>query len=341
MNSVATSFASRRQQMYFVAPTLLVVFFVVLLFLHRSGLTCQAASVITAHIVKEGAPFALMAIGESLVIAAGSIDLSVVGNIAVSGTIFAALTQLGIQPLLASLACALWGVALGWALGFIMTKTYAPALITTWSIGVIALLSTVVFGGAGIVRGTPSAIPLGFVTSADFWSTTSAGFLSVLFILSVAILTLNWSNFPNFCCAVGASRKAALYAGIDSAQVVRWSFALSGLFSATSGIFWSLLANSSTTTDHIGKELVVIAVAVLGGTSLAGGYLSILSVVASAFFWAAAKTLVDTLDLVVIGSLQSEAASGIFALVLLAVVLVFSRQLATYEGTVFYRQSSE
>jgi ribose/xylose/arabinose/galactoside ABC-type transport system permease subunit len=295
---------------------------------------------ILTRVVKEGAPFALMACGGSLVIAAGSIDLSIVGTVAVSGAIFAVLTQLGLHPLVASGACMLWGLGVGLLLGVVITKTRCPALILSWSVGVIGLLSAVLFGGSGIVRGTPSSIPLGFVTAADFWDFPSIGFVSALGCVFASALILNWTNFPTFCCAVGADRKAALYAGIDTKKVQCSAFAVNGLLCAIAGIFWTLLANSAVSSEHVGKELVVIAVAVLGGTSLSGGYLSLWSVIASAFFWSAAKTLVDSLDLGLVGSLQSEAASGIFALVLIAVVLVFSRNLVSYEGSVFYRQKS-
>jgi ribose/xylose/arabinose/galactoside ABC-type transport system permease subunit len=340
MEIVTNKVGSWRQQMYLVAPVLLLVFLGALLFMHRAGVSVQSLLDIVTRVVKEGAPFALMACGGSLVIAAGSIDLSVVGTVAVSGAIFAALTQLGAHPLLAASACMIWGLAVGLLLGFVITKTRCPALIMSWSVGVIGLLSAVLFGGSGAVRGTPSSIPLGFVTAADFWAFPSLGFVSALACVFASALILNWSNFPTFCCAVGADRKAALYAGIDTKKVQLSAFAINGLLCAIAGIFWALLANSAVSSEHVGKELVVIAVAVLGGTSLSGGYLSLWSVIASAFFWSAAKTLVDSLDLGLVGSLQSEAASGIFALVLIGVVLVFSRNLVSYEGSIFYRQKS-
>jgi ribose/xylose/arabinose/galactoside ABC-type transport system permease subunit len=340
MDIVINRLVSWRQQMYLVAPVLLVIFLLALLFMHRSGVSVQAFLDIITRVVKEGAPFALMACGSSLVIAAGSIDLSVVGTVAVSGAIFAVLTQLTVPPVLAGLTCMIWGLAIGLCLGAVITHTRCPALIMSWSVGVIGLLAAVLFGGLGIVRGTPSSIPLGFVTAADFWDFPSTGFSSAIACVVASTFVLNWSNFPTFCCAVGADRKAALYAGIDTKKVQRSAFAINGLLCAVAGIFWALLANSAVSTEHVGKELTVIAVAVLGGTSLSGGYLSLWSVVASAFFWSAAKTLVDSLDLGLVGSLQSEAASGIFALVLIAVVLVFSRNLVSYEGSVSYRQKS-
>jgi ribose transport system permease protein len=340
MDIVINRLVSWRQQMYLVAPVLLVIFLCALIFMHRSGVSPQAALDIITRVVKEGAPFALMACGSSLVIAAGSIDLSVAGSVAISGAIFATLTQLTVPPILAGLVSIIFGLAIGWCLGAIITQTRCPALIMSWSVGVLGLLAAVLFGGLQVVRGTPSSIPLGFVTAPDFWDFPSLGFVSALACVLVSTFVLNWSNFPTYCCAVGADRKAALYAGIDTKKVQRSAFALNGLLCAVAGIFFALLANSAVSTEHVGKELIVIAVAVLGGTSLSGGYLSLWSVVASAFFWSAAKTFVDSLDLGLVGSLQSEAASGIFALVLIAVVLVFSRNLVSYEGSVFYRQKS-
>jgi ribose transport system permease protein len=341
MNTLVAKLGSWRQQMYLVAPVLLLAFFVALLFMHRSGFSLQAISDILVRVVKEGSPFALVACGASLVIAAGSIDLSIVGTIAVSGAIFAALTQLGLHPLVASLACIGWGIGSGTLLGWVITTTKCPALIMSWSVGVLGVLSAVLFGGSGLVRGTPSSIPLGFVTSADFWSIPSTGFLTAVATIAVAVLILNWSNFPTFCCAVGADRKAALYAGLDTKKIQTSAFALNGLLCATAGILWALLSNSAVGAEHVGKELIAIAIAVLGGTSLSGGYLSLWSVVASAFFWSEAKTFVDSLDLGIVGNLQSEAASGIFAVVLIGVVLGFSRNLSSYEGSVLYQQNSE
>ncbi len=330
-----------RQQANFVAPVLLLFFFLALLSMHHAAFSSLAATDIISRIVKEGTPFALMACGESLIIAAGSIDLSVVGNVAISGVIFAVGTQFGLHPLMAALLCAVWGLGFGFLLGWIITKSRCPALIMSWSLGVICLLLAVLTGGSGIVRGTPASIPLGMNPAANFWSIDSLGFYLAVATTTIVVLLLNWSNLPIFCSAVGSSRKAALYAGIDSVRVQQAAFALNGLLCAIAGVFWALLANSAVSTDHIGKELIVIAVAVLGGTSLSGGYVSLWSVVASALFWAAARTLVDSLDLGLVGSLQSEAASGIFALVLVAVVLFSSRHLVSYEGSVIYRQTSK
>lgn len=327
--------------MYMVAPVLLFLFFCLLLLMHHGGPSREAFGDILSRLAKEGAPFALMAIGESLVIASGSIDLSMVGTVAVSGASFAALTQLGLHPLLAALACIGWGGAVGYLLGSIITKTQCPALIMSWSLGVIGLLAAVIFGGAGLVRGTAASIPLGFFTEANFWYIRSFGFLSSVTAVIVSVVILNWSSFPTFCCAVGANKKAAVYAGIDSSKVLRAAFTINGFLCSLAGIYWALMTNAAAGADHVGKELVVIAISVLGGTALSGGYLLLSSVAASAFFWAAAKMLVDSLDLGLVGNLQSQAATGIFALVLMAVILTFNRRLAHSEGMINYQQRYE
>jgi len=330
-----------QKSMYAVAPLLFGVFFVLLLFMHRSAFSSEAFLSIVSHVVKEGAPFALLACGGSLVIAAGSIDLSIVGTISFSGALFAVLTQQGVDAKLAAILCTLYGSLTGFVLGWLVSTTKSPALILSWSIGVIGLLFSILLGGAGIVRGTPNSIPLGFIPEANFWDVSSPGFLLAVGSVVVAIVLLNWSNFPQFCCALGASPKGALYAGIDAVKVLTVSFLLNGMLAALAGVLWALLANSSVSVDHIGKELVVIAVSVLGGTSLSGGYISLWSVAASALFWSAAKTLVESMDLALVGGLQSEAATGIFALVLIAVVLLFSRNLSGTAGSIIYKQNLE
>ncbi len=329
------------QQTYLVAPILLAIFFFALLLLHKSTLSTQALADISASIIKEGTPFALMACGESLVVAAGSIDLSIVGTVALSGVAFATLTQLGINPLIASFFCACVGLTIGWLVGKLITLSRTPPLIVSWSIEIISMLAAVLFGACGIVRGTASSIPLGFLPAADFWSVLCPGFISAISVLIVTILVLNWSKFPLFCAAVGADHKAALYAGIDSTKIRQIAFTLNGLLCAIAGVFWALSTNSATNTDHIGQELTVVAIAVLGGTSLSGGYISLWSVVASALFWAAAKLLIDNLGLGLVGNLPSEVANGIFALILVAVIFIFGRNLLNYEGSLFFKQRSD
>ncbi len=100
----------------------------------------------------------------------------------------------------------------------------------------------------------------------------------VLILLAVVAI-MSWltraTRFGRYVFALGGSPEAAALAGINVKRVTVWVFAIMGLLSAVAAVVLSARLNAGTNSMGTLSELSVIAAAVIGGTSLAGGVGSI------------------------------------------------------------------
>jgi ribose transport system permease protein len=90
-------------------------------------------------------------------------------------------------------------------------------------------------------------------------------------VLVVSHLFLSRSRLGWHLTAIGANRKAARHAGIRVERMLFFTYVLSGLLCAASGIFYAARQNSTDSTTGVGLEFQVLTAVVLGGVSLAGG----------------------------------------------------------------------
>ena len=316
----------------------LLIILALMLWQH-SAPVATAAPLILGRLLKEGIPVAVCALGSGLVLAAGQVDLSLAGVATAGGVVFAALTQLGVPPFVAILVSLTVGAASGAVLGWIITARQAPALIASWALGTLWIIVAIVFGGLGFVSGTAASISLGEIPPPDFWGLGHAGNIVALggLLLCVGAIRLSWLS--DYACAVGSSSEGSFRAGLNGQGIVRCTFIVNAIFASFAGILWALLNASAPTTEHTGRELAALAIAVYGGTSLSGGVFPPVSIIAAGLFWAGAKTYVDGLDLTFAGALQQHAANAIFAFLLLVVSGFWGRRLIHNRPTLEVRQS--
>lgn len=319
--------------MFVIAPILLVICWTALFFLHQSPDLLYRCSTILERTVKEGTPFALLAIGAGIVLSTGGVDISTAGVATVGGVIFAALTQLHIPILLCLAAALLVGVISGALLGYGVHKNL-PGLILSWAIGALWLIGSLVFadtfsGKASTIESTTSRVELGFPVASDYWEVFNGGFRMAIFCLSIVVIGISVTNLPRRTRAVGANRDSAIYAGIRSRNIYLAAYGVSGVLSAAGGVFWVLLNGGAQTSNFVGYELIAIAIAILGGTVMTGGYLSLPSIVAAAFFWVALRTTVEGANLAAVSqTLQNHVANGLFAAIFVVLLLPLGKRLS-------------
>ena len=103
----------------------------------------------------------------------------------------------------------------------------------------------------------------------------SHGFAFPVLILAavwlVMTVLMNSTRFGRYVFAIGGNPEAAALAGINTKAMTVKIFALMGALSGLAGVVASARLNSATKALGVGDELYVIAAAVIGGTSLAGG----------------------------------------------------------------------
>lgn len=331
----------RAYLMKWVAPVLFLCSFLVAILLKEN---ISLALIISSaeSIVKFGTPLALLAIGASFVLATRGVDISIAGIATLSGILFAISTHLNIPFKLSLFIGILPGIISGAFLGLLITKFSAPSLIVSWAFGVLGLLSSstlayvcaqtnwiAIGNGQSIALKTP-------VDPYEVWSINGSYFLASLTIISIFILFFNNTHLPKKMCSIGANRASSIYLGLNVKRLNISAYVISGICSSIAGIFLTLSGGSASTIDNIGYELIAIAVAVLGGTSMSGGYLTLWSVLCAAMFWANMRLIIPSLNISIISNtmLQQRAIEALFASVLIIVSLIFGRMLSGEHETI-------
>jgi ribose transport system permease protein len=224
------------------------------------------------NIVRQTAMIAIMAVGMTFVLSAGEIDLSV-GSVAglTSVTTALAITNFGlIGGVLGGL---LTGIVLGMVNGLLTTRVGIPSFLVT-----LAMM--------GISRGTAmwvsntAAIPILDKTYYFTFGSGNMGPVPVLLIwaLMAAVIghiVLRKTSFGRKTLATGGSETAARFTGIKTRDIKMQVLIISSLTAAFAGMLYAGRLRSGRFQLGEGDELSVIAAAVLGGTSLFGGFGSV------------------------------------------------------------------
>ena len=216
----------------------------------------------------------VMAVGMTLVILIGGIDLSVGSVLALSGMVMGYLGNNREWPFVIAILVALVAsAACGLTSGLMVTRLRMPAFIAT-----LAMMS--------IARGIASIITNGEqIVGFPGWFSNLAiirhfGFLTVTVGLMVAITVIAWivlSFRPvgRALYALGGSQEVARLAGIPVRQYTMWVYVICGALAGLAGVILSARLNSSQPSSGLGYELDTIAAVVIGGASLSGGVGSI------------------------------------------------------------------
>jgi len=233
--------------------------------------------------------FAIMAIGATVVIVAGGIDLSVAGIYVLSGLAGAALLHRfgpgGHWPggsgfvvvLVTSAACLATGAICGIVngLGVIGLKLH-PFIITLGTMGIFRGIAFVTTKAQSIGQFHPAFVE-GFISRRVPLSAGSSEFIYPIPLLILIVVAVWGSVYlartvtGRKLHAIGGNETAARYAGLPVAQLKATTYVLAGLTAGIAAMINIGYHGSAASGDGAGYELEVIAAAVVGGASLAGG----------------------------------------------------------------------
>ncbi|MDB5528126.1 MAG: inner-rane translocator [Devosia sp.] len=230
--------------------------------------------------------YGIVAVGVTILMIAGHFDLSVGTVVGLTGwALYYFGNVLGLPPAL-TLVCALaFGAALGAINGIIQVKTGLPSFIIT-------LATSLIY--RGILTMQTSGFPV-VVKFPDEYTQIIAGKLlfgyrmSLLWFIVVAILAtlfLLRTRMGNWAFAIGQNPTAARNLGVPVARTTVTLFTLSGFTSALSGVIAAVQYASIDANRGTGWELIAIAMTVIGGTLLTGGYGSVIGTVLGAIMYA-------------------------------------------------------
>lgn len=226
-----------------------------------------------ANILRQSSVLGIIAIGQTFVIAAGMIDLSV-GMIAGLVVVLACLI-LGTDPsltLAVALLMLLLGAAIGLLNGLLVNRLNVHPLILTF--GMLSILQGVIFTITD--RSVGRASPLLQSLANDDIAGIPLSAILLALLLCVVQIVFARTRFGYHLVAAGGNAESARRAGVNINGVRLVCFILSGAFAALAGLLLAGRLGTGYPLAGAGLELDSIVAVVLGGTALAGGRGSIL-----------------------------------------------------------------
>lgn len=268
---------------------------------------------------------AVVALGMTLVIITGGIDLSVGSVFALGGVLAAWASQYGFLPALL-VPLAVCG-AIGLLNGVLIARgTMAPFIITLATLlGARGLLLALTDEGATTYL-VPKDSAFGELGQGSVWG-FGYPLLVALVLFGAGGLVLQRTSFGQTLFAVGGSGDAATLMGLPVARTKILVYTLSGLLAGLAGALNAARLSSGVTIVGVGMELDAISAVVIGGTLLIGGAGSVSGTLWGVLLLAVIQNLINQ-----IGSLNSSyqsVVSGGF----LIVVVVAQRYLARSRRT--------
>lgn len=221
------------------------------------------------NVVMQVSIIAILGFGMTYVLLLGDIDLSVGAVMALVGTVAAFAMQHGLHPALAVVVAMVTGLFLGLINGILTAMLTIPSFIVT-----VATMG--VFRGFAYIASAGVPISIDDDRFAALGNATFLGIAIPIWVLSVLLVVNHFvlakTVFGRKAYLAGGNREAALYSGINVRRLRIVIFMISGLMASLGGVLMTSRLYSAQPNAGLGYELDAIAAAVLGGTSLSGGY---------------------------------------------------------------------
>jgi ribose transport system permease protein len=272
---------------------------------------------------------AIVAIGESLVIIIGGIDLSVGAVMALAGLISALCMRCGAPVPLAIVAGLSTGGLIGWLNGTIISRVKLPPFIVTLATMSIARGITHGLSGGWSVTDLPEGFRVLGQQNLSLGPIPIP--LPVLFMTGLAALIgllMGQTSLGRYAYTLADNEQALLVSGVRVAQVKTSVYVLCGLLAAVGGLLMTARLSVAAPSAAEGYELDIIAAAVIGGTSLFGGQGSIPGILVGA---AVIQMLRNGLVLLGFSAYWQMAALG--TMILLFILLDYWRRQKLVKGT--------
>ena len=224
------------------------------------------------------------ALGMTVVIIAGGIDLSVGSVVAMSTVATASLLNVGWAPLLAGVGGLVSGLLCGLLNGALVIRLRVVPFIVT--LGTLLVVRGAAKGFAGEQKIDAPITWLNDLLAAlppeTSWMLVPAGVWGMLVLAVVTALVLHQTVFGRHVFAIGSNEEAARLSGVPVDRVKLAVYAVGGAFGGLAGLAQFSRLTVGDPTVAMGLELDVIAAVVIGGGSLSGGEGSVLGTLVGA-----------------------------------------------------------
>src|SRR6478752_2317244 len=261
------------------------------------------------NILQQSSINACVALGMTLVIITGGIDLSVGPTAAIAAVVAAVLMAAGAPIVVAIPVALLFGVAAGAVNGLLVAYGgLQPFIVTLGTLSLYRALALIYTGGNPIF-GIPPAYRA--LTNSSLLGVPSPVLIVGVLALTVWVV-LNKTPLGEYFLAVGGNQEASRIAGVPVAMTKIASYAISGGLAAVAGLI--LVGRLGAADPTLGNlwELDAIAAAAVGGASLMGGKGSIVGTLLGAIILGSLR---NGLTLLNVQAFYQLLATGIIILV--------------------------
>jgi ribose/xylose/arabinose/galactoside ABC-type transport system permease subunit len=272
-------------------------------------------------VLQGNAYIAVAAIGMSMVIITGNIDISVGSMIGLLAIVSGRLVVAGVPVWIAWIAPLFVGMAIGALIGYLVAYLRVPAIVVT--LGMFSILKGVLIiwtNGERVTDMPPDFYlaqmrPLGI--SMPIW------FMIVLTIL--AAIWMRYSSLGRSLYAVGGNAEAARLSGISQQRVILQVFMINGFFAGIASVLYATQLNIIQATPPPALELAIITSAVVGGVSILGGKGTVIGAMLAAILLNAIRSGMIFIN---VSPFWIQAVQGILILVTVLIDLLRRRRQA-------------
>lgn len=262
------------------------------------------------NIINQASINAIIAIGASMVILTGGIDLSVGSVVGFVGIFLAMNLKDGMSIPVAIVLCLICGVVIGLFNGVLVSYGKVPAFIATLgSMQAVRGMAQIINGGQA-VSGFP--LDIGAVMKTRFFGVVPIGVLYVVVFYAIMVFVLSYTKFGRRIYAIGGNPHAARLSGIKVKRLAVSVYVISGVFAAFAGVMLLgrlLYADPSAGNSY---EMDAIAAAVIGGISMSGGKGRLVNTVVGAIILA---TLTNGLQIMNVATYYQTVITGLVVII--------------------------
>lgn len=220
------------------------------------------------NILRQVSLVTIVAVGQTLVVTSGGIDLSVGFSLGLAGIIISYCLKAGVNPVISMVLGIAASVLLGLFNGIVITKVKLPPFIVTIGTSYIARgISYVVTSGFPIRVTQPFVLGI----ANNYLGIVPVMTIIMIVIVAIGIYILNKTVYGMRTKAIGGNEVAAKLSGINVTKHKISIYMLCGLFCGIAGMIMIGRLNAGNPNAGVNYETDSIAATIVGGTSMAGG----------------------------------------------------------------------
>lgn len=230
-----------------------------------------------SSVIRQTAVITVIAMGMTVVIASGGIDLSVGSIVGITGVIGAMFIAAQYPIPLALLAAIVMGTCCGILNGTAITLLRIPPFIATLgTLGVFRGITLLMTGGIPVAN---LKRDFGYLATGTIFGLVPVPLVFVVVTAGLVHFILVRTKLGRYAYAIGSNQEAARCCGVPIGRYLILIYALGGALTGVAGMIESARLVTGQPTAGEGYELRVIAAVVIGGASLSGGQGTVLGTI--------------------------------------------------------------